>query len=1165
MKNPLRAIVFLLLLVRVGGLLAQSGPTISYAGPQNYTVGSAIAPLIPVNTGGGLNIYPDYGEFNLGGGARTFTTINGLITGLTIDASGNLYAANRDHNLINKISPAGVVTTFAGSGAAGSANGTGAAASFNSPTGVTVDASGNVYVADAGNNLIREINPAGVVTTFAGNGTVGSANGTGALASFNNPQGVTIDGTGTVFVADAGNNLIRKITPAGMVTIFAGSGAAGAADGMDIAASFNVPTGITVDASGNVYVADRGNGLIREISPTGLVTTLAGLAGGLNDPTGVAVDVSGNVYVTDFNDGVVIKVSSNTFPQITTYAGLGTAGGIAVDAAGNVYNGESGNVQIVVPALPAGLGFDSSGTISGTPTAISPTTTYTIEADNAFGGSTTTLSITVNNLPPVFSYPQSPLTVTRGIAISVSPIYTGGAPASYVLNTPLPAGLHLDGITGVISGTASAASAPANYSITAFNIAGSGTTMLNITVKNPVPAPNISYASPKTYTTGMAIAPLIPANMGGIVPATTLVGTFAGTGAYGAVNGQAMAASFANPVAVTIDVLSNVYVSDAGNNLIRKISPAGLATTFAGGFNGPSGVTVDESANVYVADAGNNLIDEISPEGVVTYFSNGKGPIPCAQCPNGFGNPTSIVFAGGSIYTADNGNYQVDNVTSGGVQILQDFANIGHTPWGIATSGNAVYTDDAQQNSIFLVNGPLGGGILAGSAYVTGSANGTGAAASFNTPRGLATDAQGNIYVADAGNNLIRKITPAGVVTTFAGSGAQGSTNGADTLASFNRPYGLIVDPFGNVYVADAGNNLIRKIVPGGYTISPALPAGLVFDNNTGKISGTPTATSPATDYTVTAYNGGGIGTTIVNIAVVPGTVGLASLHLSSGTLSPAFATATTDYTANVSNSISSIMLTPKLVDLTDSITVNGTIVASGSASAGLPLVVGPNVVTVKVFKLSAATTYTVTVTRGPSEYAFLANLELSSGTISPTFTATVLNYTSRASRTTSSITITPITLFDFETVTINGIPVTPGTASSPILLNVGTNNISIVVTAQNGRSTKTYTLQVTKESGAFPGSFDSFYQTTSVNDDIGAIQFTIDHLNVHQALSPNGDGINDALVINDIASYPENRLLIMNRLGDLIYEAQGYDNTSKVFNGRSNNGKLQNPGTYFY
>jgi sugar lactone lactonase YvrE len=240
--------------------------------------------------------------------------------GVAVDSAGNVYVADTSNNVIRKITPGGVVTTLAGSGTAGFANGTGIAASFNGPWGVAVDGSGNVYVADTSNNMIREITPGGVVTTLAGSGVSGYANGTGSAALFNAPVGVAVDSSGNVYVTDYANNRIRKVTSAGVVTTLAGSGTAGFANGTGTAASFKQPFGIAVDACGNVYVADYWNDVIRKITPGGVVTTLAGsvgVQGSANGtgtaatfylPNGVAVDGSGVVYVGDTYNNLIRKI-----------------------------------------------------------------------------------------------------------------------------------------------------------------------------------------------------------------------------------------------------------------------------------------------------------------------------------------------------------------------------------------------------------------------------------------------------------------------------------------------------------------------------------------------------------------------------------------------------------------------------------------------------------------------------------------------------------------------------------------------------------------------------------------------------------------------------------------------------------------------------------------
>jgi sugar lactone lactonase YvrE len=235
---------------------------------------------------------------------------------VAVDSNGNVYVADGENYKIRKITPAGVVTTLAGSGVSDSDDGTGTAASFLYPQEVAVDSSGNVYVADSGK--IRKITPAGVVTTLAGSGVSGSEDGTGTAASFNRPAGVAVDSSGNVYVADFSNNKVRKITPAGVVTTLAGSGRQGSRDGT--AASFKWPNGVALDSSGDLYVADYGNRKIRKITPAGVVTTLAGSGvEGSEDGTGtaasfayadgVAVDRSGNVYVADRGNNLIRKIT----------------------------------------------------------------------------------------------------------------------------------------------------------------------------------------------------------------------------------------------------------------------------------------------------------------------------------------------------------------------------------------------------------------------------------------------------------------------------------------------------------------------------------------------------------------------------------------------------------------------------------------------------------------------------------------------------------------------------------------------------------------------------------------------------------------------------------------------------------------------------------------
>lgn len=242
--------------------------------------------------------------------------------GIAADASGNLFVADARNNRIRKITPGGVVSTFAGTGAAGSANGMALAATFNNPTGVAVDPAGNVYVADRVNNLIRKITAAGAVSTLAGSGAAGASDGAGVAATFDYPQGLAVDASGNVFVADGNNHKIRKISPIGIVSTLAGTGSAGSTDGDGAVARFDTPYAVAVSSDGSVvYVGDTNNHTVRKITSAGLVSTIAGSAGTLGDvdgvgsvarfhyTNGIALGVSGDLFVSDFGNNKIRKIT----------------------------------------------------------------------------------------------------------------------------------------------------------------------------------------------------------------------------------------------------------------------------------------------------------------------------------------------------------------------------------------------------------------------------------------------------------------------------------------------------------------------------------------------------------------------------------------------------------------------------------------------------------------------------------------------------------------------------------------------------------------------------------------------------------------------------------------------------------------------------------------
>jgi sugar lactone lactonase YvrE len=287
--------------------------------------------------------------------------------GIKVVPNGNLYVSDAENDTVREVTPGGVVTTIAGvAGTTGSADGPASTATFNGVGGVAPDAFGNIYVADSGNYTIRKIASSGgslTVSTLAGvAGTQGEVNGTGTQAQFYDPENIAVDSLGNVYVADGKGNTVRMVTPAGVVTTLAGSGRAGFADGTGLSAQFNDPTGIAVDVFGNVYVADNLNNAVRKVTQAGVVTTIAGQttaagstdgvgsAATFNGPAGLGVDSFGNLYVADSNTNLVRKVDPTG--SVTTVAG---SPGVAenVDGVGSTARFD----------LPSDVAIDSTGIV----------------------------------------------------------------------------------------------------------------------------------------------------------------------------------------------------------------------------------------------------------------------------------------------------------------------------------------------------------------------------------------------------------------------------------------------------------------------------------------------------------------------------------------------------------------------------------------------------------------------------------------------------------------------------------------------------------------------------------------------------------------------------------------------------------------------------------
>ena len=315
-------------------------PTISYTTPNVFYVNESVNTITPTLGGGTITSQTTVSTF-AGSGSVGSVDLNGtqasfnLPTVVAIDSQGNVFVVDRSNNKIRKITADGDVTTFAGSGNLGSADGVGTAASFRYPDGAVFDSQDNLFISDQSNHKIRKITADGTVSTFAGTGTIGAVDGLGTVASFYFPAGMAVDADDNLLVADYGNNKIRKIMPSGMVSTFAGTGSAGSSEGTAFTAEFNGATGVCVDSFGTVFIADYNNNKIRKVDTLGNVTTFAG-NGTIGSSDGIGTAASFHfpaiVAVDAANNLFVTDQENHKIRKITTnglvstFAGNGTLG-----------------------------------------------------------------------------------------------------------------------------------------------------------------------------------------------------------------------------------------------------------------------------------------------------------------------------------------------------------------------------------------------------------------------------------------------------------------------------------------------------------------------------------------------------------------------------------------------------------------------------------------------------------------------------------------------------------------------------------------------------------------------------------------------------------------------------------------------------------------------
>jgi uncharacterized protein (TIGR03437 family) len=628
------------------------------------------------------------------------------------DTSGNIYFTAL--NSVYKMGASGTVTRVAGNGTPGFSGDGGPATSaqLNSPQGVAVDGSGNLYISDTRNERIRLVS-SGIISTFAGNGTSGSSGdyGVPTQAQLHLPIGLALDSSGNLYIADSANNVIRQVS-GGIIYTFAGNHIQGFSgeNQAAVVAALNTPYDVTFDTSGNLYIADAGNARVRQVNTSGTITTVAGggatytegaLANGvvLSFPTGVAVDSSGNIYIADSGTNRIYKVANNV---ITTFAGSGANGYkgdggaatnaqinsptcITLDASNNLYFTDSLNARI--------RAISSSGTISTV--AGNGITTYSGDggsAQNALmsapagvapaAGGVVYISDTNNQRVRAIA-PNGTISTFAG---NGTPGFGGDGSAPASAQLAYPSGLAVDTAGNLyIADTANQRVRKVSGN-TISTVAGNGTSGY---AGDKGPAANAELNSPSgialdrsgnLYIADFSNQVVRKVSAGGTI--STIAGT--GIAGYAGDNGPAAQALLNAPSGVAVDSSGNVFVADSGNHVVRKISSNGTITTFAGngmaataGDGGPAasaslalptGVVVDSQGDVFIIDTSANLVRMVNAMGIITTiagigtpgYGGDNGPATSAQ----LNSPIAISLdASGNLYLAD----RVNNV----IRLLQ--------------------------------------------------------------------------------------------------------------------------------------------------------------------------------------------------------------------------------------------------------------------------------------------------------------------------------------------------------------------------------------------------------------------------------------------------------------------------------------------------------------
>ena len=795
--------------------------------------------------------------------------------GVVRDSAGNTYIADQSNHRVRKVAANGVITTVAGTGTSGYSGDSGPAGSamLNQPYGVALDSTGNLYIADAANHRVRKVDANGNITTVAGTGTSGYSGdgGSATSAQINFPTGVAFDTAGNLYIADSSAASVRKVAVNGTITTIAGYNIAGYSGdgGLATSALLNSPQGVAVDSAGNVYIADASNNRIRKITAaTGIITTVAGNGnstfsgdGGLatsaqiNNPAGVYLDAAGNLYIAENNNQRVRKVDTSGI--ITTIAGNGSSNysgdggpatsanlrnpvGVFVDPSGNVYVAEVNNnaIRLLTPVgtLPV---LTIQSTHTGNFTQGQNGASYTVTVSNAAGAGATTGGTGVTEFPPT----GLTLVSMSGSGWACNGVTTGTCTRSDTLS----GGSSYPPITVTVN---VAANAPAQ--VTAQLLGASGTVFasaIDFTIIAPASAPPPPVlVSPANGATGVPLAPTLAWNAStGATSYDVYFGT-SGTPPFATTTADTNYApgTLSSSATYYWSVTAKNGVGGAASGVwsfgVNCVSPLNPSTASFGQVAGTGSVPVTAPSGcgwVAQSNASWLLVTGGTP-------GSGNGTVNYSVAANMSLVRTGTITIGGQTFTVTQSpsvfaseTYLVSTLAGGLTAPTAATAASVSIPMnnGIAvdSTGN-VYFPSPILNAVFKTdtNGVVTQIAGTGVAGFSGD-GGTALSAMLNSPSGIALDSLGNLYIADSSNQRIRKLATTGVITTVAGNGTGGfSGDGvAATSTRLNSPGGVWVDTSGNIYIADSSNHRIRKVASTGIitTVAGTGTAGFAGDS----------------------------------------------------------------------------------------------------------------------------------------------------------------------------------------------------------------------------------------------------------------------------------------------------------------------------------------------